>query len=691
FKTEDFKETEWMQRSEIVANGKEAGKVEVSYLEKRPEEDEGPFLKEEVNLINSIASRIGSYIEGERAQKELDKERRLLRQAEEISDIGGWEYDVKNDEIYWTENLFKLHGFTKGEKKGHVKKSLELYPKKYRKRVEYAFQKAVEEGIPYDLEARFTNADGREMWVETVGEPIIEDGEVIKVVGTMVDITDIKKTEQELKKSQSRLLRSQKLAKVGSWEIDLETNELTWSDETYRIYGVPKDEQMTYEKLLGYIHPEDKGFLDSKWNEALQTGEYDIEHRIVVNGKTKWLKEKADIKFGKEKNPKKVVGSTQDITERKEKEEHIRKNKEKLEKLHEISAELESCTSSQEVYSKAVEAAEKILEFDICSFDEVEDDEFKVKEVSTETPVKGSTGRKLEEGGLGTKTYVNQESFLVDDLLEDEDAKPVKSDYRSAISIPVGEYGVFQAVSIEVGHFDEEDLRMGELLVDHVKESLKRLEMSEREEFLHSLLRHDLKNKTQIVDGYLELMKDYNLPEEVEDYIDKAMKATREGNELIEKVRKLRKIEVQEEIGDINIDTIMDQIFSEHRDQLEEKNIELDIEKSGCIVEGGPLLKELFSNLIENSIKHSGCDFIRIRAESKDDESIVVVEDNGKGISDETKEKILEKGFRKGENAGSGLGLYIVKEIANKSGGKIEVKDSEFGGVRIDVTLILKD
>ncbi|MFW6064919.1 MAG: sensor histidine kinase, partial [Candidatus Natronoplasma sp.] len=120
---------------------------------------------------------------------------------------------------------------------------------------------------------------------------------------------------------------------------------------------------------------------------------------------------------------------------------------------------------------------------------------------------------------------------------------------------------------------------------------------------------------------------------------------------------------------------------------LEKEGIDIEVQTSGCKVKGGTLLQEMISNLVENSIKHSDCDKIRIKSECEGDECIVTVEDDGKGISDEVKEKIFDRGFTKGENAGSGLGMYLVKEIVGSYGGRVEVKDSELGGARFDVRL----
>ena len=131
----------------------------------------------------------------------------------------------------------------------------------------------------------------------------------------LIFVNDI--TEKKFIRNQKKLKRAQRLAKIGTWEMDLETNELTWDEETHRIHGTPKDEEITYEKFLDHIHPEDKDFLDRKWNEALETGEYDIEHRIIVDDETRWVKVKVDMKFDEEGEPIEAIGSSQDITEMK--------------------------------------------------------------------------------------------------------------------------------------------------------------------------------------------------------------------------------------------------------------------------------------------------------------------------------------------------------------------------------------
>jgi len=94
-------------------------------------------------------------------------------------------------------------------------------------------------------------------------------------------------------------------------------------------------------------------------------------------------------------------------------------------------------------------------------------------------------------------------------------------------------------------------------------------------------------------------------------------------------------------------------------------------------------LNTLFSNLIENSIQHGGCEKIRIACKDKKEDLVVSVEDYGKGIPDDIKDKIFDRVSKKGENASSGVGMYLVKEIVDGYDGSIEVKDSKLGGFRL--------
>ncbi len=212
----------------------------------------------------------------------------------------------------------------------------------------------------------------------------------------------------------------------------------------------------------------------------------------------------------------------------------------------------------------------------------------------------------------------------------------------------------------------------------------ERKELEDKQKFLHTLLRHDLKNKVNIVHGYLQLLE--NDPGDME-IIKKAIDATKKEMNLIEKVRTLSKIG-DEGIKPMNLDSILDTVLSEFMPTSIDRGIDIKFEKSGLDVMGGVLLEDLFGNIIENSIIHSDADKIEIDVKDETEEIIVKIEDNGKGVDDRYKNKIFKKSFSAGENAGTGLGMYLSKEIVENYGGQIDVKESSLGGARFDIHLM---
>lgn len=169
-------------------------------------------------------------------------------------------------------------------------------------------------------------------------------------------------------------------------------------------------------------------------------------------------------------------------------------------------------------------------------------------------------------------------------------------------------------------------------------------------------------------------------------FVEKSDKAMKEGIGLVEKVRTIRSVS-DEETQKVNLDSAIAKAIEDNENRASKKEIEMEYSETDLIVKGGSLLKTLFSNLIKNSIQHSNCDKIRVTVKELEEEIVCTVEDNGKGIPDEEKKKVLEKGYKKGKNAGSGLGLFLVKRIVKEYNGDINVRDSELGGARFDVHL----
>ncbi|MGZ2371547.1 PAS domain S-box protein [Ancylomarina sp. YFZ004] len=139
-----------------------------------------------------------------------------------------------------------------------------------------------------------------------------------------------------LQKNQYCHKKTQEIGKIGIWELDLLKNELIWTDQNFRNFGIPMGTSLTYEIFLNYIHPEDREYVNTQWTEALTGKPYDIEHRIVIDGNVRWLMEKADVVFDANGKPISAIGFTQDITEHKQNEEKLKTSMEREKEFADI-------------------------------------------------------------------------------------------------------------------------------------------------------------------------------------------------------------------------------------------------------------------------------------------------------------------------------------------------------------------
>ena len=160
------------------------------------------------------------------------------------------------------------------------------------------------------------------------------------------DITKRKRAEESLRRSEERLKRAQEIAHLGSWELDLVDNRLTWSDEVYRIFGLePQEFGATYEAFLERVHPDDREAVDAAYSGSLRENRdtYEIEHRVVRKdtGEIRFVHERCEHFRDASGTIVRSVGMVHDITERKRAEEALRKlNAELEERVAEQTAEI---------------------------------------------------------------------------------------------------------------------------------------------------------------------------------------------------------------------------------------------------------------------------------------------------------------------------------------------------------------
>lgn len=161
------------------------------------------------------------------------------------------------------------------------------------------------------------------------------------------DISQRVLVEAALRRNEQGLRQAQRVGKVGSWVLDLETDALEWSDETRRMFGVPDAEPMSVARFRDMVHPDDRGRLASAWQAACESGHYEIEHRILTrSGEIEWVLERAEFQPHADGRRRHVVGTVQNITERRRVEAELRQHRYHLEDLVQSrTAELEQANA----------------------------------------------------------------------------------------------------------------------------------------------------------------------------------------------------------------------------------------------------------------------------------------------------------------------------------------------------------
>lgn len=164
-----------------------------------------------------------------------------------------------------------------------------------------------------------SNGETGYTWAQYI--PRMVDGQVHGFFALVIDITQLKLSEQALRESEIRLNKAQEIAHLGSWELDLATNHLSWSDEVYRIFGLqPRAFAATYEAFVERVHPDDRDAVNAAYVNSVRDGldSYEIEHRIIRagTGEVRYVHEKCGHVRDAAGEVTRSVGMVHDITER---------------------------------------------------------------------------------------------------------------------------------------------------------------------------------------------------------------------------------------------------------------------------------------------------------------------------------------------------------------------------------------
>ncbi|HZI00483.1 MAG TPA: PAS domain-containing protein, partial [Flavisolibacter sp.] len=230
---------------------------------------------------------------------------------------------VNNREVYANKSTADFLGYSPEELKqmGNRMVAELMHPEDQERLKVYDTEFAgINDGEAKTFRYRMRNKNGEYRWLRTT-ETVFrrnEKGEIIEKIGIAIDVHEQKMVADELNKKEQLYRQAQALAHVGNWSWNIGSEQIYWSDELFRIYGLEPSAYITYSQFINAVHPDDREELKNKVATSIETLQpYEILHRIVLpDGNIRILNGRGEVIKGADQRPLMLVGTAQDVTER---------------------------------------------------------------------------------------------------------------------------------------------------------------------------------------------------------------------------------------------------------------------------------------------------------------------------------------------------------------------------------------
>ncbi len=625
---------------------------------------------------------------------ELEDQQKRLTQALYAANAGAWKWNPAINENEWSDSVWQLYGILPGSCRPSYEGWLSSVHPDDRIRFEQTVSNALENNAELVVEWRLANLQNdEERWLMARGLPeLSKDSELAYYHGIVIDITDRKIIEQALHEKERLLADSQTIAHIGSWVRYIKTGKVTWSEETFRLMGLPPEtaQPPNMQQFLGLVHPDDR-LATQIWHEDCLAGDspQPLEYRTSPEfGEVRWMLRYGIREMDEYGTPERIIGTVQDITERKQAEEQLRK------------------------LTKTIEQSpESIIITDVSGKIEYVNDAFTQNSGYRPEEILGKKTSVLKSNKTPAETYKalwntisHGDSWKGEFInMRKDGSEYVDFAKISPIRQPDGKITHFVALQEDItkkkqmaNELDQHRHHLEELVASRTKELWAAQTLAENANKAKSVflanMSHEIRTPMNAIIGLSYLMQDSKLNPEQKRRLQQIDSSAQHLLAIINDILDLSKIEAGQmklEQTDFNLEAIFDQINSMLINQAKSKGISIDFDHDGIPLwlRGDPTrLRQALINYAANALKFTKHGSVCIRAkllEQSDTELLLLfeVEDTGIGISVKNL-PILFEAFNQADISttrkygGTGLGLAITRKLANAMGGEAGVKST---------------
>jgi PAS domain S-box-containing protein len=620
--------------------------------------------------VQDITERKRAEEERQALSRDLQESKAWLEEAQRVTQVGYWVWDLETNRLIVSDEYCRILGLT--PKKGTIDLAMvrEIIHPEDREYVFRTAEEAIRSGERADCEHRILRPNGELRIVHSLGDLKKDSsGRPYQMFGTTQDITDRKRGEEALRRSQFYLSEGQRLAHIGSWAFN-ESGHY-WSDELYKIYGLdPQNGAPTVEQYLGLIHPQDRASMAEtiKMMQEQHCGHDLIERIIRPDGKLRYVRAVA-VPVVEEGVFKGFIGTTMDVTEHELLTQELRRERAYLAEAQSLThAGSWACNFVTGHIFHLSDEALRIYGFDPSQGPVPFERLYRATHPEDEPALR----EKFYGAIQASRDYdLEYRIFRLDGTV------------RCLRSVghhnPAGEIGEYVGITMDVTerkHAEQERDRLRQLEADLAH--IHRVNMMGE---LAAALAHEIKQPiaASITSAHALLRWLAHDPPDLERVRAAATRIEQDGNraaDVINRLRSFYKKGAPPEREIVDVKEIIQEMIVLLSDEAVRHSItihsEIDAETPSILADRVQL-QQVFMNLMLNAteaMKDTGGEMTISSSLNPEGHLLISISDTGEGLPMENTERIFDA-FHTTKPQGTGMGLAITRSIVESYGGRI--------------------